>query len=102
MALFFPGQTTCALCDGVLTERDYLVGTSHFIAEGDHPLWRFSDAVMHRACFLVWERRKTFVARFNAMAREQLVADDFSHPHMTSDGHLERRWAWPPGLGGDA
>ena len=77
MALFFPGQTTCALCDGVLTDRDDCVGTSHFIAEGNHPLWRFSDAVMHRACFLRWDHRVAFIDAFNTLngTGKRMLAD---------------------------
>ncbi|HEY7635532.1 MAG TPA: hypothetical protein VH763_08315 [Gemmatimonadales bacterium] len=42
---------------------------------------------MHRACFLVWDRRKAFVARYNRVAR-LLIAADGSHPHMTSEGEI--------------
>ena len=96
------GQAYCALCGVAIRPDEDAFVTPGFLADDADPFWRFSDAPMHRACFLVWEQRKAFVARFNAVARAQLVADDFSYPHMTSDGELIRRWAWPPGDGGDA
>ena len=42
--------------------------TPDFLADEADPFWRFSDASMHRACFLVWDRRKAFVARYNRAA----------------------------------
>jgi hypothetical protein len=54
-----------------------------------------SDASVHHACFLVWEGRKRFVARFNRLARG-LMAADGSYPHMTSEGALVQRRRNPP------
>jgi hypothetical protein len=42
---------------------------------------------MHRACFLLWDRRKAFVARFNRAARSWVDAEG-SHPRMTSEGEV--------------
>jgi hypothetical protein len=67
-----------------------VVLTPDFLADDTDPLWRFTDVVLHRACFLVWEQRKVFVARFNRVAR-QLVADDGSYPHMTAEGDVVQR-----------
>lgn len=61
--------------------------TPDFLADEDDPFWRFTDVPMHRACFLVWERRKAFVARFNRAARPW-VASNGSHPRMTSEGDI--------------
>ena len=69
--------------------------TPDFLADDTDPLWRFTDAVIHRACFLVWDRRKQFIARYNRVAR-QLVADDGSYPHMTSEGEVVRRQGGRP------
>lgn len=44
---------------------------------------------MHRPCFLVWDRRKAFVARYNRAAR-LWVAPDGSYPRMTSEGEIVR------------
>lgn len=96
------GQAYCALCGVAIRPGEDAFVTPGFIADEADPFWRYSDAPVHRACFLVWDRRKAFVARFNAVARESLVADDFSYPFMASDGELTRRWAWPPGNGADA
>ena len=53
---------------------------------------------MHRACFLVWDRRKTFVVRFNRAAR-LWVAPDGSHPRMTSEGEIMREAVGRPPFG---
>jgi hypothetical protein len=65
MALILRGLTTCALCDSVLKADDAIVATSHFIADSQHPLWRFSDAAMHKKCFLNWDQRQAFIDLFN-------------------------------------
>jgi hypothetical protein len=64
--------------------------TPDFIADDQDPMWRFADASMHRACFVVWDRRKAFVARYNRLAHGW-VAPDGSYPHMTSEGDIVRR-----------
>jgi hypothetical protein len=43
--------------------------TLDFLTDETSPFWRLSDAPVHRACFLVWDRRKAFVARYNHMAK---------------------------------
>jgi hypothetical protein len=84
----------CVLCgDAVRLGEDAFV-TPDFIADEEDPLWRCSDAVIHRACFYVWDRRKVFVARFNRLARG-LVASDGTGPFLTSEGRLVRRPASP-------
>ncbi len=66
MALIIYGRTKCPLCAVVLREGDDIVATAHFIGDPSDPLWPFSDAAMHRACFLQWQLREAFVARYNA------------------------------------
>src|SRR5688572_4329473 len=84
MALFDPGFTPCALCGEVLTASDDMVGTTHFIGDPHHPLFAYSDALMHRACFLKWEHRAAFVAAYNA---------GMGHVHpMRSDGTIRDRF----------
>jgi hypothetical protein len=84
------GRACCALCRDAIRPDEDAFETPAFLADDADPFWRYSDAAMHRACFLVWDRRKAFVARFNREAR-RLVAEDGSWPHMTSEGALERR-----------
>ena len=96
------GQAYCALCGEAIRPGEDAFVTPGFVADEADEFWRFSDAPMHRACFIVWDRRKAFTGRFNAVARAHLVADDFAYPFLTGDGELTRRWAWPPGAGGDA
>jgi hypothetical protein len=61
--------------------------TPDFLADEADPFWRFADATMHRACFLVWDLRKAFVASYNRAAR-RLVDKDGRYPHMTSAGEI--------------
>jgi hypothetical protein len=50
--------TTCSICKKRLT--DPIFATSHFISDKRHPLWRFSDAPMHWACYANWKHQKEF------------------------------------------
>ena len=75
----------CALCGDVIRPQDDALITPDFLADDTDPLWRFADAPMHRPCFLVWDRRKAFIARYNRLA-QSWVAPDGSHPQMTSEG----------------
>jgi hypothetical protein len=84
------GRAYCALCGEVIRPGDDALVTPDFLADEADPFWRFGDAPMHRACFLVWDRRKAFVARYNRLAR-RWVASDGSHPRMTSEGEIVRR-----------
>jgi hypothetical protein len=82
------GRAHCALCgDAILRDEDALV-TPDFLANESDPFWRFADAAMHRACFLVWDRRKAFVAYYNRVAR-RWSGPDGSYPRMTSEGDLD-------------
>jgi hypothetical protein len=56
MALIIRGKAECALCEVVLNANDKVIATSHFIADTEDPLWRFSDAAMHQNCFLEWDK----------------------------------------------
>jgi hypothetical protein len=84
------GRAHCALCGNAIRPDDDALLTPDFIADDADPLWRFADAAMHKACFLVWERRKSFVARYNLLAR-RWVAPDGSGWRMTSEGDVVRR-----------
>jgi len=81
------GRAQCALCLQAIKPDDDALVTPDFIADDSDPMWRFADAPMHRACFLVWDRRKAFIARYNRLARRWL-APDGTHPRMTSEGEL--------------
>lgn len=92
------GTATCALCQEALPCDADAIATPDFLADESDPFYRFSDATMHRACFLVWDRRKAFIAYYNRTAR-RLVADDGTYLRMTSEGDLVRQagTAPPPG-----
>jgi hypothetical protein len=60
MALRLPG-TQCSICGAVLKADDDVVLHPHVLGS-DHPLWRFSDSCMHRACYEQWEYHDYFEA----------------------------------------
>jgi hypothetical protein len=84
------GSAYCVLCSEVIRPGEDAFRTPDFLADEDDPLWRFADATMHRACFLVWDRRKAVVARFNRAA-QRWIAPGFSLWRMTSEGEIVRR-----------
>ena len=95
------GSAHCALCGATIRRGEEALVTPDFLADEADPLWRFSDVAMHQACFLVWDRRKAFVARFNAVAR-QMRGSDGSYPHMTSEGEVVRQGGHQPPKRGPA
>lgn len=81
------GRAYCILCGDAIRPAEDAIVTPDFLGDDSDPFWRFSDAAMHRACFLVWDRRKTFIAHYNQLARRWLRIDG-THPHMTSEGEI--------------
>ena len=63
MALIYNG-IRCAICDQKIDLKGQYVATTHFIADPNDPLWRYSDAAMHSACFEAWEHRSEFEAKY--------------------------------------
>lgn len=88
------GTAICPLCRQAIRPAEDVVVTPDFLADDSDPLWPFTDAALHRNCFLLWDRRKAFVARYNGVAR-RLVAEDGSRPHMTGEGDIVRRAGGP-------
>ena len=68
MAQYSPYDTTCSICEVDLSGNDDNITTPRFITDRAHPLYRFTDTVMHRACFIKWEHREAFVQSFNENA----------------------------------
>ena len=85
MAIVLRGKTECSICGKVILSGDEIVSTSHFIADKDDPLWRFSDSAMHHSCFIEWDHRAEFVAKFNRIAG-QITFGNGTYHHMESDG----------------
>jgi hypothetical protein len=89
------GRANCALCGETIRPDEDALVTPDFIADEGNPFWRFADAPMHRACFLVWDRRKAFISQYNRLARRWL-APDGSYPRMTSEGEMVSRSGGSP------
>ncbi len=75
------------LCHAVLAKDDEIVATSHFIADRNDPLWRYSDAGFHRRYFIRWEHREEFVRRFNEVMAQHVFGNGKRH-RMSSDGSI--------------
>ena len=87
MALIFEGSTPCAVCGETIKKGDRVVATSGFIADASDPLFPFSDAAMHGGCFLAWESRAAFVARYNE-THESRVWGNGTYFRMEDDGTI--------------
>jgi hypothetical protein len=88
MALLIRDKTVCSICGEIISSSDDVVMTSHFIRDQDDPLWRFSDSVIHRKCFLSWEHRAKFVARYNQDVGSITWGNGTYH-HMQDDGSIQ-------------
>ena len=51
-----------------------ILATTHFFGDEADPLSRYSDTGMHVACFLTWEHRAEFAARYEARLGRKLSA----------------------------
>ncbi|WP_043783939.1 hypothetical protein [Rubrivivax gelatinosus] len=87
MAILFPGVTTCPLCEHVIEDDRDIVATTQFLDSSDHPLWKYSDAVMHRKCFEAWDQRQFFVDEYNRLLGSAVFLGSFKHP-MDDDGNV--------------
>lgn len=98
MTTISAGSAVCALCHEALRPDEEAVVTPDFLADDSDPFFPYSDAAMHRACFVVWDRRKAFIAHFNRIA-QRFAAETGGRVQMTSEGDLVERHdgAPPPG-----
>ena len=85
MALLILGKTQCPLCRQAIAAGQEHVATTHFIGSSEHPLWRYSDAVMHYGCFQTWDQRALFVAEYNRLLGSKVWGNGTKHP-MTDNG----------------
>ncbi|WP_133256862.1 hypothetical protein [Hymenobacter edaphi] len=76
MALIFLGSTSCALCGKTLLEGDDIRGLPAFAPAG-HPLYAYSDAGFHAACFEAWPEREEALRQIEALDRELINSDRF-------------------------
>ena len=91
MAIVLRGKTECSVCGNVIKDGDEIVATSHFIADQNDPLWRFSDSAMHRSCFANWNHRTEFVAKFNLIVgpNKYWPTTESTHEAPNADEALE-------------
>ena len=87
VALILLGKTECSICGVVINKGDDIIATTHFIADQDDPLWRFSDSAMHRSCFLGWDQRQAFVRKYNETTGAITWGNGTYH-RMEDDGHI--------------
>ena len=87
MAIVLRGKTKCTICDCVITDVDKIVATSHFISNPNDPLWRFSDSAMHTSCFIDWNQRAEFVAKYNLIVGAITSCSAMYH-RMEPDGTI--------------
>lgn len=87
MALILRGKTLCALCHKVIKEKDEVVASTHFNIDAEDPLWRFSDAALHKNCFLEWNQRAAFVEKYNESV-ESLTSGNGAPHYMDADGSI--------------
>ena len=87
MALILPGKSECSVCGVVLNEGDDIAATTHFIADPNDPLWRFSDSGVHRSCFLGWDQRQAFMGKYNDTIGAITWGNGTYH-RMEDDGHI--------------
>jgi hypothetical protein len=87
MALIFRGKSRCALCGQAIAVDDVIVATTHFIANQNDSLWRYSDAPFHTRCFLAWERRREFIDRYNATMGKIVWGNGTKH-YMDEEGFI--------------
>ena len=87
MAIVLRGKTECSVCSRVIHHEDEIVSTPHFISDEQDALWRFSDSAIHRSCFLEWDHRAEFVARYNQIVSVVTSCNGAYH-HMESNGNI--------------
>lgn len=87
MAMILLGTSRCSICGNPLREGQDVIGTPHFITDPAHPLWRHSDAGMHRACFRAWDRRDAFRRLFHETG-PHLYPEPETRREMTENGDI--------------
>ncbi len=87
MAIVIRGKTKCAICDSVITDVDKILASSQFISDQNDPLWRFSDSAMHSSCFVGWDHRDEFVAKYNLIVGPRTSCNGMYH-RMEPDGTI--------------
>ena len=74
MALIDFGSTECPLCFHVINRKDNIVATTAFLKDEADPFWHYSDTAMHKKCFMSWDKRQEFIAKYNEAMEEAGLA----------------------------
>jgi hypothetical protein len=59
-----------------IDRKEEFGATTHFIADQHDPLYRYSDAAFHRSCFLSWEHRDEFSAKYEKVMGRKVAEFD--------------------------
>ena len=89
VAIVIRETTQCPICGKLILDNHEVVATPHFISDQNDPLWRFSNSAMHRSCFLGWNERSEFVAKFNKVVGAVTSCNGTYHL-MKLDGMIVR------------
>ena len=73
MALLIPGLTKCPLCGEVINKDDQIESFWHFIEDSKDPLYEYSDASFHKACFDIWEMRDEYLMRYSEFEKRMRI-----------------------------
>lgn len=87
MAIYVEGMK-CSICGEKLDGDQDTIGTPHFIHDESNHLWRYSDLVMHKVCFMNWEFRQEFRELFNSLMPSLNVNSNLKH-YMSEDGSID-------------
>jgi hypothetical protein len=63
MAQYFPGKTTCPLCDQLIDDSQAKLGFTAFLPT-NHRWHKLSDAVVHADCMAAWRDSAQFTALY--------------------------------------
>lgn len=91
MAIIYSG-ICCAICKKVISDEllDHgdFVSTMHFVEDSSHELCLFSDAAMHKDCFMAWDKRAEFVQLYNDTIGK-LTWGNGTYHQMGDDGQID-------------
>lgn len=70
MAMIFLGRSECSICGKILAEGDDIIGLPPLI-DTHHPLYRYFDTGMHRACYDNWDKKHEMEAALDKEGKKK-------------------------------